>query len=456
MAGAPDHPIKWWRQHPEILAAARAERIGEFVHAYRLAHHPKLSQRTIGGWIGYSQPGMSDLENGETDLGHGLLTHILRTLKVPRDLWWFAPTETDDGLGLTYDPDIANSLAMVLDLGRSDMNRRSFLRAFSAAAAVSSSRDWLIETLNEAISARGRVSGAQVQAIRETFDVWNELDVIHGGGHARAQLTSYVTGHVIPLLASNSVDTAAGRDLFEAAAEQLYILSRMAYDDGEMMLAEGYLVQALRLAQEAVAPDLGAHILAGLSDQASFAGHAREAVQLARTGLLGLTRRPSPACEARLLVLQAKAEAATGDQRATTATVLASEAAFDRVVAGEEPSWARYIDVAYLSGECANAYRNLGAPVETERFAAASIVDAERQGRGRRGAFAQATLARAAIVDHNLERAGAAATVAVRLASSVRSTRSVAAVNDLRIRLRPHRASPAVREFLETADLLLA
>jgi hypothetical protein len=134
----------------------------------------------------------------------------------------------------------------------------------------------------------------------------------------------------------------------------------MAYDDNQIVLAEAYLFQALRLAQEKIAPDLGAHILAGLSDQASFAGAPSEAIQLAKAGNHGLQRRPSPACEARLLALQAKAEGMTGDRRAVVRSVAASQAAYDRVDPTEEPGWAKYIDVAYMAGEYANAFKEIG------------------------------------------------------------------------------------------------
>jgi hypothetical protein len=54
-------------------------------------------------------------------------------------------------------------------------------------------------------------------------------------------------------------------------AEQLYLIGWMAYDDGEHALAQRYLIQALRLAHETSSPELGAHVLAGLSDQATVA-----------------------------------------------------------------------------------------------------------------------------------------------------------------------------------------
>ncbi len=58
---------------------------------------------------------------------------------------------------------------------------------------------------------------------------------------------------------------------------------------------------------------------------------------------------------------------------------------------GEEPEWARFIDMACLNGEYAHTFRDLAQPVEATRFARRSAVAAERQGPARRGSLAHAT-----------------------------------------------------------------
>ena len=86
-------------------------------------------------------------------------------------------------------------------------------------------------------------------------------------------------------------------------------------------LAQRYLLQALRLAQAARSTKLGAHVLAGLSDQATLTGHPDEGLQLARAGRAGLNRAESPACLADLWALQARAEAALGQRTAAAHSV---------------------------------------------------------------------------------------------------------------------------------------
>jgi hypothetical protein len=64
-------------------------------------------------------------------------------------------------------------------------------------------------------------------------------------------------------------------------------------------------------------------------------------------------------------------------------------------------------------------------------------------------------LARAALTNHDLDAAAAAATTTVELAVTVRSSRSLEAVFDLRRRLRGHESSPAVADFFELAEVFL-
>ena len=334
------------------------------------------------------------------------------------------------------------------------MERRQFLAnaMFSVAASVAPSRDWLLATLDESTQVRGTVSNTQVEAIRQTFAVFNQLDVSRGGGHARIPLATYLEQVVVPLLRSNDPDTATGQLLYTAAGEQLYLLGWTAFDSAEQVMAQGYLVQALGLAKAANNIELGAHVLAGLSDQATFLGHPDHGAQLARTGVAGLERGHSPACLARLRVLQARAEAAMGDTAAATGSIRLSEKAWEAVQPDNEPEWARFIDATYLNGEYAHTFRNLARSAETAEFARASADNAAESNRPRRAVLAKAALARAALFDHDLETATAAATKAATLASTVQSSRSQAAVDDLRTRLRPHRESANVRTFFEQIE----
>lgn len=371
------------------------------------------------------------------------------------------PADTDTDIGLAYLPCLAATVSAIAYLGRNDVRRRDCLRSatFVAAAAVAPSRDWLLATLDATKSRSGRRIGHdQVAAIREAFAVYQEADVMHGGGHARQALAQYVTGHVLPLVNGADPETDTGADLFAAAGEQTYLLGWMAFDDGRQALAQRYLVQSLRLAEASGDATLGAHVLAGMSDQARMLGYPREALQLTTAGRHGLTRGHSAACAADLWALQARAHAALGEAPETAHAVAQSEAAAEHIIRANEPEWARFIETAYLNGEWANAFGEIARPVESARFARRSVSEARQQKRARRGALSQAALARAALSPQrvDLDVAVHNANQALDLAISVKSSRCVAAINDLRVRFRPFHLIAAARDFDEQARLALA
>ena len=75
-------------------------------------------------------------------------------------------------------------------LERADVDRRAFLRnaLFAVGASVAPSRDWLVETIEVATAPVGRVTNERVTALRRTFGIFQEMDVMRGGGHSRNQL----------------------------------------------------------------------------------------------------------------------------------------------------------------------------------------------------------------------------------------------------------------------------
>lgn len=369
--------------------------------------------------------------------------------------------EADADLGLVYHLSLGATVTVVADLGRNDVYRRGFLQdaPFVAVASVAPSRAWLLAIL-DATTPRpgGRIDHEQITAIRETFVVYQEIDVMHGGGHARHALTEYVTGQVLPLVRDADPDTTTGASLFAAAAEQTYLLGWMAADDGRDALAQRYLLQALRLAQASGDPMLGAHVLAKMSNQARMLGHPREALQLAIAGRHGLARAHSPACAADLWALQAQAHAALGESRDAAHAIVQSEAAFERVRRDEEPEWARFIDTAYLTGKWAMAFGDIARPVEAIRFARHSATDADHHNRVRRGALSHSALSRAALTPGHIDLDTAVhhAHRALDLTLTLTSSRATHALTDLRTRLRPFHTLALARDFDERAHLALA
>ncbi|MGW5385634.1 hypothetical protein [Nocardia sp. NPDC003963] len=356
---------------------------------------------------------------------------------------------------LSYSPDPLDTLDTLRDLGHAH-TAGGFAAPFILAALAAPSRDWLLATFEEVGSERGpRTIGMhQVAGIREMFSLFQEMDVMRGGGHARSALVSYMNTTVIPLIRNqHQPDVQAA--LYDAAAEQAYLIGWMAYDDGEHGLAQRYLIQALRLSQAAGNKILGAHVLAGMSDQANLLGHSHEAVALARAGMRGIATVDSPACQADLGVLEARALARLQDARGCAQAITRAESHFEAIDPANEPEWARFIDRAYFYGEAAYCFRDLGDSAEIERFAELSIRECRTQGRARRGSLSQAALAAACMQRNDIEAAAHHASIVVRLTATVNSARSLHAVRNLRQSLEPHSALPVVREFNRQANQLV-
>lgn len=349
--------------------------------------------------------------------------------------------------GLQYPHDADATLDTLRDLGAAHAAGH-FNAPFILAALAGPSRDWLLASFEEVATERGaRAIGMhQVAGIRDMFSLFQEMDVMRGGGHARAALVSYMNTTVIPLIRREH-EPEVQSALYQAAAEQAYLIGWMAYDDGEHGLAQRYLIQALRLAQAAGDRVLGAHVLAGMADQANLLGHSHESVALARAGLHGIGPAESAACYADLSILEARALAQLGDRPAATKSIARGEKAFSTVDHDSEPEWAKFIDTAYFFGEAAKCFSDLGEPEELDRFAAISIDACLDQRRARRGSMSQAAVAMAHIQRNEIDAAAARAKVVVRLASSVNSSRSLEAVSDLQRALKPYATVREVADF---------
>ncbi|MGP3923588.1 transcriptional regulator [Streptomyces sp. 8N616] len=358
---------------------------------------------------------------------------------------------------LVYNSSFAVTVEAVADLGRADVDRRKFLAAapFAAVAAIGPSRDWLLNTLDQQPPSGPRVRLEDVSAVRNMFGEFQRMDVLQGGGSGRLILAEYMNQHVFPLLRRTHTEDVR-RALCEAAAEQTYLLGWMAYDNGEHGIAQRYLVQSLRLAEESRNAALGAHVLAGMADQATLLGNPEEGRRLAQAGRAGLGNSTSAACLADLWALEARALAKLGDKTAATRAVRQSEASFNRVRSEDEQEWAAFIDPAYLHGEHANTFRDLEQASTAEEHARQSIDHARKQRRARRGAMSQAALAVSHLQRRDLEAAHAAGLRTLSLSRQVKSSRCVEAVQDLQRRMKPFGRNRLVADFNERARDLVA
>jgi hypothetical protein len=321
------------------------------------------------------------------------------------------------------------------------------------AALAASSRDWLISSLEAIDSGRSRRVGPdQVNAIRNTFSQFQEMDVIGGGGDdVRRMVAAYLTDHVMPIVREPQ-SPAIQEALYEVASEQTYLAGWMAFDSGRHGLAQRYLIQSLRLAQASGNRVLGAHVLAGMSDQATQLGYPSEGLSLAQAGRHGLRGLHAPAALTDLLVLEARAHAVMRDAISTVRAIDAAERAYDQIEPQNEAEWARFIDEGYVTGEIANSLRDIHDSGNANRFATQSVAACRLQNRNRRASLSYAALAASHVQRNDLEAAADAATRSLEMANGVPSIRCTIALDGIRDRLTPHSANAAVGDFMTRLD----
>ncbi|UQI48361.1 transcriptional regulator [Streptomyces sp. HU2014] len=358
------------------------------------------------------------------------------------------------GVGLQFSPTVLGAIEQVCELWRSDVGRRDFLSGTSVAssALVEPSRDWLITGADAQVArnAGARVGASDVDAVKATTDALVELDHRYGSGHVRPVVVHYLNSVVSGLLAG-SYRESVGRELFAAVARLTELAGYMAVDTGQPGLAQRYYIQALRLAQAAGDRGYGGYVLAAsMSHLAASLGNPREIAQLAKAAQEGARGQVTPRAEAMFCAAEARGHALLGDARSfqiVAARALGKlEQAENTAESGDDPTWIRHFDHAYLADELAHCHRDLGQPEQARRHAEDALAG-HPEGRVRRRAIGLLLLATAQVQQRDVDEACSTGTRALELLGTLRSNRGAEYLDDFQQRLAPYREEPVVREF---------
>lgn len=358
------------------------------------------------------------------------------------------------GVGLQFSPTVLGAIEQVCELWRSDVGRRDFLSGTSVAssALVEPSRDWLITGADAQVArnAGARVGASDVDAVKATTDALVELDHRYGSGHVRPVVVHYLNSVVSGLLAG-SYRESVGRELFAAVARLTELAGYMAVDTGQPGLAQRYYIQALRLAQAAGDRGYGGYVLAAsMSHLAASLGNPREIAQLAKAAQEGARGQVTPRAEAMFCAAEARGHALLGDARAfqivAGRALTKLEQAENAKESGDDPTWIRHFDHAYLADELAHCHRDLGQPEQARRHAEDAIAG-HPEGRVRRRAIGLLLLATAQVQQRDVDEACSTGTRALELLGTLRSNRGAEYLDDFQQRLAPYREEPVVREF---------
>ncbi|MBO2461538.1 transcriptional regulator [Actinomadura violacea] len=360
-------------------------------------------------------------------------------------------------LGLDFTADSTAALRTTHALWSEDLKRAEFLRhaTVSAAMLTTPMARWLIAPPADPLNRTGRtltVGRSDVEAVRTTVHMFEDLDHQFGGGHARTAAVQYLHSQVTPLLRGNYTE-AVGRQLFGVASQFTYKTGAMAYDIGCHGLARRYFIQALNLAHSAGDRALGGKVLALMSHQANFLGEYAEAVDLARAAKLGGTGHATPTVHAMYCAMEARALANLGDVRACLRALTEAEKAFARRCPDEDPDWIAYFDLAEFHDEFGHCFHALRQAPQAIRHASQSL-RASGDAYPRSRAFCRFTLAGSYLNVHrtqhrDLERAVAIATEALPWVNQLKSVRIRSYISTFDRYLDPYADDSTVVDFRE-------
>lgn len=328
------------------------------------------------------------------------------------------------------------------------MDRRGFLlvtgTTLTATAATWSS---LIGTSNTS-KIYPRVGVDAIDGLRARLTHLSRLDDMLGSGKLR-DLAAAELNLITSLLTDTTYTHTVEQHLYGLAAEASRLCGWLSYDSGHHTAAQRYYLTALRASATADDALVGANTMAFMAIQHYSVGNPHDAINLTQTARAALRKRATPKTMAILHARQARAHAKLHDHKRCAPAL---DAAFNALTTTsiDEPPWCYWINTTelhMLAGSCAldledphralHHFTTAHATFDTTTYPAGAAIYLART--------AQAHLALG-----DLDAAAHHATRALHCHATIDSARGDDTLITLRNDLAPHRANPAVQDFLNT------
>jgi transcriptional regulator with XRE-family HTH domain/tetratricopeptide (TPR) repeat protein len=256
-----------------------------------------------------------------------------------------------------------DSVASVLALGRSDMERRKFLQASSAYALGALALPDLDTLTRRSAAAKAgakvTVGRGEVEAVRQMTKVLGDAAAELGGGHARHLAVRYLTQDVAPWL-NGTFTEATGRELFAATSQLVHLAGWMTGDEGNQGLAQKYYAHSYRLAAEAGDAELSATALRGMAVQAIDLGYRAAAVRLSERCVDHARHLDNPRATAYYQTTLANAATLDADRRTAAASLATAQSAIERGSDQPGQSWAAHYSPGRWAHEAGMILAQLG------------------------------------------------------------------------------------------------
>lgn len=343
---------------------------------------------------------------------------------------------------------------VVLRSGGDRMKRRVFL-SLTGPALTAPAHQWLIHEPEPLISGLSgqRISTRLITQLAAMITELRKMDDVAGGGSVldlAQQEFSWVAG----LLDHATYTDTTGRQLHKALAELGQLCGWTAYDAGAYGLAQRYNIAGLRAAHTADDRPFGAHILAGMANQAARQESPTEGVTLIDTALSGTKAQATPALLAELHITQALAHATLHDTSSCHAAIAQARAQVEHLAPDDDPPWLYWLDPAAIAATAGACFLQLGQAHQAIVLLNEGIAQfSESFSRDRQSYLARLADARARPGKHrDLDAAADLGMQSIDLAESLDSTRGADRLRDLYYQLMPYTKVTAVQDFMERAN----
>lgn len=399
-----------------------------------------LSFREFASLAGFSESHLRSVENGHRAATRDVEAAYVRVLELTAPLPW-------------TQPGALAAITGAADEG-SSVDRRAFLAA-SGTALTTLAAQWrsaLVGPSEEFLPATGsrQVRSGLAEHIGQRLEHLRHLDDELGSGDL-ARFAQAELALIARLLRNGSYTTATAARLYSLAAEAGRQAAWASFDQHDHAAASRLFETSLRASAAADDPFTGAYALSFLAVQCYSTGEAQQAVSLLETAADSVTTMGSPRMTAMLAARSARAYSKLGRRKTCARLLHEARTALDQGTRPDDPDalyWVDYGEIEMIAGSSALDLGDYGEAIR--RFDAAIKADYRGDDQYPRShAIYLARAAQAHLAHHDLDAALTQAEHAVRCLGGVDSARSASSVKDLRARLAPHAASPAVRDFLK-------